>query len=117
MKWHPRIPHNELHEFLHDYWVVRDDMKTQSVVNAVHSLYHRLFDNWTDRKEIVPALRMGETIAVMREDQSTVISALTFLARENSVAILFVGELSDDRNGHLFVVPHVPSCELQRTET
>jgi hypothetical protein len=95
MKWHPRIPSDELPEFLHDYWVVHGDMKTQSMGHAVHSLYHRMFNNWTDRKEIMPALRMGETIAVMREDRSTVVSALTFLARENSVVILFLSTLDN----------------------
>jgi hypothetical protein len=93
IKWHPRIPHDVLPQFLHDYWVVHGNKKTPRVMNAVHTLYHCLFPNWTDRKEIWPALRKGETIAVLREDKRAVISAVTFLATESSVVILFLSTL------------------------
>jgi Acetyltransferase (GNAT) domain len=90
IKWHPRIPHDMLPHFLNDYWVVHHNKNTPNITNAVYTLYHNVFRDWTDRKEIMPALRKGETIAVLTEDKSTVISAITFLATQTSVVILFL---------------------------
>ena len=104
--------------------IVPHGVRNLSMVNGIifpsPGLYHCLFPHWTDRNEILPALRMGETIADMREGKSTVISAVTFLATESSVVILFLSTLEyywmTGMASFLFSLPDVPSCALQRTE-
>jgi hypothetical protein len=91
VKWHPRIPENELPFWLVDYEVghfTGTDPSSQS--HAVHCLYFSLFKNETDRSMMVPALCKGETLAVFTADQKITASALSFAACSSAVVVFFL---------------------------
>jgi hypothetical protein len=65
------------------------------VGHLVHSLYHSLFEEYSDRQSMLPVLQKGETIAVLNREKTEAISAITFLARSNSAVVLFLATLTN----------------------
>lgn len=96
-KWHHKVQPRTLPEFLHDFQVVHflgdggdDKVATLDLAGSVHELYHSHLDSHSDRKSMAACLRIGETIAVLKEDYPRAVSAITFVQRESSVLVLFL---------------------------
>jgi hypothetical protein len=91
LPYHPLIaPDFDLPDFLRHYWVVHDTGSSPDVTLPVHSLFHFIFENENNLESLLPALKMGETIAILNHDKSIAISAITFAAAGDSCVILFV---------------------------
>ena len=92
-----------------------------NLTDLVHALYHSSFPTIDNRKSIVPAIRKDETIAILNEDKTKAISAITFLAVEKCVVVLWF--LTDEEywsNGMgtflLSVSYHVLWCRENRKD-
>ena len=71
VQWHPRIKKKECPTWLQEYYVVDfvGEEESNDVSHLVHSLYHSIFDEYSDRQSMLPALRKGETIAVLNREK------------------------------------------------
>ena len=101
LKWHPFFRNDDFPMWLEDYWIVRivsAQSENQLCRSAVHYLYHSVFENATDRVGISAALRKGETIAVLKPDKKTAISAITFFEKQKNVVVLFLATIPDLEN-------------------
>jgi hypothetical protein len=91
MKWHQRIPPNELPTFLNEYRIQHfiGAEKKENAMETVYELYHTIFDDPTDRKEYLACFNKGETITICEPEKRCAISAITFLRREDRVLVLY----------------------------
>ncbi len=67
VRWHPCITRRDLPTWLHEYNVVHfvHAEASSDVGHLVHSLNHSLFEEYSDRQSMLPALCKGETIAAL----------------------------------------------------
>ncbi|KAI2497016.1 hypothetical protein MHU86_17493 [Fragilaria crotonensis] len=97
MKWHHRIPRDQLPTFLQEYrilhFVGREDEYNAS--DTVYELYHVIFDDHSDRKSLSSCLGKGETLSIWEKEKPTAICAITFVQRENAVLVLFLATKVD----------------------
>ena len=115
--FHPLMPPQSLPLFLHDYWVVRDTNTSPDVTLLVHTLYHSIFDDLSDRKALFPAIKKGVTIAILNKDKSVAISGITFVAAENACVILYVAtEVEFQSTGMATFLLSLASVTLRGTE-
>jgi hypothetical protein len=94
---HPRIKKKECPTWLQEYYVVDfvGEEESNDVSHLVHSLYHSIFDEYSDRQSMLPALRKGETIAVLNRKKAEAVCAITFLAQNEWAVVLFLGTISN----------------------
>lgn len=92
MKWHHRIPPDQLPTFLHEYRIIHfvGREKTHNASDTVHELYHIIFESDSDRKSMSACLEKGETLTIWEKEKPTAVSAITFVQREKYVLVLFL---------------------------
>ena len=95
MKWHHRIPPDQLPTFLNKFRVVNfiGAEPKENAAEIVMECYHSIFDGPADCKSMRPCITKGETISIWEPGKETATSAITFLQRDNCVMVLFLATL------------------------
>ena len=102
--WHPRfrfVKDFEVPVWLQAYSFAHfgSDNIVEEYTKAAHLLFHTMLDNLEDRKHMALALSIGETIALVRQDESncgenkkdiTAVAALTYVQIGSTAVVTFL---------------------------
>jgi hypothetical protein len=70
MKWHHRIPPDQLPTFLHEYCILHlvGTEKTHNATDTVYQLYHSIFNSHSDRKSLLACSEKCETRTIWERE-------------------------------------------------
>ena len=96
---HPRLQYEDfaIPQWLKNYECVYFDWDTddQTMIHAVHKLYHVVLDNIIDRIHMANAIAVGETFAIVRRsptgDKPIAVAAVTYAVIGSKVLVLYIG--------------------------
>jgi hypothetical protein len=97
MKWHHRVPPDQLPMFLREYQVLHfiGAETAHKASDTVYELYHCIFDSHSDRMSLSVCLQKGEMLTIWKKEEPKSISAITFVQCKSSVLVLFLAAAVD----------------------